>query len=572
MPICSICGKKITTKDKFCPWCGAPTTFGRKIVFAGEVHKCPVCGEILPSMATVCPACGFEVNSAKVPSSVSKFVDQINEVDRLIAIAQPTPKPVTGWKTWGDFRRFLWVIGNILTYGAPIIISYICKKFFIKNDTPTLSPLEQRKASLIENFVFPNDKESVLEALLFTQSKIEFLSSEKIDQKNIFWIRLWSTKAEQIKQKADIILENDTISDKTCQEIQSENKTIKKKIWLKAGAGLALILLSLIVTFGLVFWPIIASNSLESSAYNSAHNSTYEEFEWEETGLSTKLPHMPFEYGKIKTNDDIELKIELYDISTIQFEDYINLCVDTGFDEDSEKYGKCYRAYNDEKYLLELRINDQKKMKINLFAPELENLNFKWSDLPLATVIPSVRINHGYLVENSKDVLSVIICDVFENDASSYVAKCEQLGFNIDVKKPENLTFDVYNEEIFQGYNKKGYWLSISYNALHEMRLTVKAPMKLSYIDWPETEIAKKLPRLTLDKRGKILKNEESNFLLYVGKMSQCDYDEYVNQCIEKGFKVESRGSNEFCGINGEFKLHISYQGYAIYCIDIYKI
>ena len=53
------------------------------------------------------------------------------------------------------------------------------------NFTPKLSREEKQLASLIENFSFPNDRESILEALVFAKEKIDFISSEKVDRKSV---------------------------------------------------------------------------------------------------------------------------------------------------------------------------------------------------------------------------------------------------------------------------------------------------------------------------------------------------------------------------------------------------
>lgn len=97
------------------------------------------------------------------------------------------------------------------------------------NATPELSSTEQRKVALIENITFPNDRESVLEALLFTKSKMAFLASEKANEKNAFWLRLWNTKTTQLHQKATILLSNDTIAETEYNEIVASKNAVDKK-------------------------------------------------------------------------------------------------------------------------------------------------------------------------------------------------------------------------------------------------------------------------------------------------------------------------------------------------------
>ncbi len=73
---CRKCGKQIPDNSRFCSFCGEDLStdtnieqeeYGnkRKVVFDGEIHKCPNCGEILDSFVTKCPTCGFEIRGTK---------------------------------------------------------------------------------------------------------------------------------------------------------------------------------------------------------------------------------------------------------------------------------------------------------------------------------------------------------------------------------------------------------------------------------------------------------------------------------------------------------------------------
>lgn len=56
MSFCNNCGKELVPGAKFCFECGTPVIYNqyndnspntkRKVVFEGEIHKCPNCGEI----------------------------------------------------------------------------------------------------------------------------------------------------------------------------------------------------------------------------------------------------------------------------------------------------------------------------------------------------------------------------------------------------------------------------------------------------------------------------------------------------------------------------------------------
>lgn len=122
---CSNCGKIVKADSKFCNFCGA--TIGeiknenikaedkikpkeeikpeektvsepmnskkpeekkekkaeRKIVYEGEIHKCPNCGEILKSFCITCPSCGFEIRNTNSANSVREFADELAEIKNI---------------------------------------------------------------------------------------------------------------------------------------------------------------------------------------------------------------------------------------------------------------------------------------------------------------------------------------------------------------------------------------------------------------------------------------------------------------------------------------------------------
>lgn len=248
MAFCSNCGKELAAGAKFCFECGTPVgktdETVRRTVYSGEIHKCPSCGEVLQSMTAICPACGHELNSAKLTSALKEFIDEINECDKIIANTPKKELPKKGWKSWKTGTRVFWVILNLFTSCIPLVIYLsfpLLKPFLKKNAMPELTSDEKHKVSLIENFAFPNDRESLLEALLFVKSKMAFLASEKADERNSYWMRLWNTKATQLYEKAKILLNNDVIAENAYSEIVSSKSTVDKKIRIRAGIGAAII-------------------------------------------------------------------------------------------------------------------------------------------------------------------------------------------------------------------------------------------------------------------------------------------------------------------------------------------
>lgn len=249
MAFCSNCGAKLKDRVKFCTECGFPVATSIEVItkrqqeYLGSVIKCPSCGEELPSLTARCPACGHEINQAKVSSSLKSFADQINQYDRAIA-SGPNP-PKKGWSSWGTGGRVMWVILNMYTLCIPLVI-YFVLPLFKYGQTPSLSVHEKNKATFIENYNFPNDRESIIEALLFIKAKTTFLASETLNDKTAYWNRLWTTKAEQIYHKSEIVLKMDEVAQSLYNDIQNETKKIKDKVKKKAVIGGAILIIVII--------------------------------------------------------------------------------------------------------------------------------------------------------------------------------------------------------------------------------------------------------------------------------------------------------------------------------------
>ncbi len=245
MAFCSNCGVRLNERAKYCPDCGSSVatlievTTKRKQEYLGSIIKCPSCGEELPSLTARCPSCGHEINQARVSSSIRLFADQINQWDIAI-VSGPNP-PKKGWNSWGTGARVMWVILNIYTLCIPLVF-YFTLPLFKYGHTPSLSVSEKNKATFIENYTFPNDRESIIEALLFIKAKTTFLASEPLNDKAAYWYRLWTAKAEQIYQKSEIVLKRDEIVQNVYDDIQKDGKVVKDQVKKKAFLGAAIII------------------------------------------------------------------------------------------------------------------------------------------------------------------------------------------------------------------------------------------------------------------------------------------------------------------------------------------
>lgn len=176
-----------------------------------KVLRCPACGTEFTDIAMICPDCGNIFDQTRLSPSLKAFASELDEYDKVIADA---PK---------HFR------GKSKTAAA-----------------------ERRKAGLIRDFVFESDGKSILEALLFIKSKVALEARRKAKRKALYWIRLWTRKAEQLYEKVQVLFPGNDRVETAYSYIIETNLRIQKAVRRKAIAGgmAALILTVMAVLYG----------------------------------------------------------------------------------------------------------------------------------------------------------------------------------------------------------------------------------------------------------------------------------------------------------------------------------
>ena len=230
MAFCMNCGQQLPEDAKFCSNCGAATgevkseTAQRKIVYDGEVHKCPNGGEIVDSFVLNCPSCGHEFRSSASTSLVQELASKLEAMEQ-----QQEPR----------------------------------KRRTIKDEllrTNNLSKTDEQKISLIRSFVIPNTKEDILEFIILASSNInvELYGESNLTPENEVLKAVsdaWIAKFEQAYRKAQFSFsETPTftqIKEVYINKTNEINKQKKKKTLvplLALGGLLALSLLCFLIS------------------------------------------------------------------------------------------------------------------------------------------------------------------------------------------------------------------------------------------------------------------------------------------------------------------------------------
>lgn len=189
---------------------------------------------------------------------------------------------------------------------------------------------------------------------------------------------------------------------------------------------------------------------------------------------------------------------------------------------------------------------------------------YEWNDIVLSNIIEKPKSPYGEIISNSNKHLAIYINNTSKSQFSDYIKKCKEKGFDIDLEQTDN-SFNAYNEE--------GYKLSLYYYENDKkMYISIDAAMELGTLMWPESELAKLVP-VPKSTVGNIEKDENTNFVAYVGNTSKDDYNNYITSCIDNGFTVNSNRTDKQYSAKNEnsYKILIEYIGNNTMKIIVYE-
>ena len=441
MGFCSKCGARLQEGSKFCSECGAAVVSSeqpvhneeRKKEFVGNIRKCPACGEEITSFTAICPACGHELNSTKVSDTLTKFIEQVKTCEDVI---NEQDIPAAGWASWDKNQRIWWVVANIFLLGMPIAVTFILP--FITRKMPKLTKEEKQLASVIENFPFPNDRESILEAIVYAKEKIDFISKQNVTPKSAYWMGLWCSKAEQLKQKADLMFPNDSVVKQSYAEILDDEKRVNGVIRNKAIIGAII----LIVVLGYCF---IRNGTVDDiKTANTV-------LEIPETELSLVMPQIEGGKGEVVTNNEEYFGVEYYGITESGFEDYKKECKKQGYTIDIENTGSLFEAFNADGYNIRVTYSDSNKKLHVTMTDDMDMQKFIWPDSVVAKLLPIPKSDQGRLQSSSDTCLIIYVGNTTFDEYKEYVNACIEKGFS----KGMSQTDDHYHAENVDGYSVK---------------------------------------------------------------------------------------------------------------------
>lgn len=202
MAYCKNCGTQLIGGTKFCQKCGCSVESEntgytqRKQEFAGNLYKCPNCGEILKSFELNCPACGYELRGVRASSAVKEFALKLEAIESKREYEKP---------------RGL---------------------FASAEAQQRISKTDEQKISLIKSFSVPNSKEDMLEFMILATSSMNMRTYDSANtnisksEKEIN--AAWFSKVQQVYEKAKRSYSTDSTFTEIKALYDSCNEEIKK--------------------------------------------------------------------------------------------------------------------------------------------------------------------------------------------------------------------------------------------------------------------------------------------------------------------------------------------------------
>ena len=465
MVFCANCGKKIVTGARVCSGCGTPIVRAekaqRKIVYEGEIHKCPACGEIIKSFLANCPSCGLEFRGAFSSRTLREFSEKLE--------------------------------GTIT---------------------------DKQRISLIRNYPVPNTKEDLLEFMILASSNFDakyyvaYPKEESISS-------AWFSKIEQCYQKADVTLAgtdcerirgiyNDVINE--ISEAKQTQQRLKKRgfhtiliiycilcVVLTAASfaedeffggvvGVIIVVLTIIaflMGYGvikerfkyhylipsiiafLLFVPFVGLYSGDLNIelpYN--YRADLEPIVWDDFVLGNNLPDFGQTKACVVQNDEDVLSLRFYKIDKSEYDEYVKNCENYGFTIDTDKSNNSFSGYNENGYNLSLYCSAEEivnHVSLLMYAP-IKNEIIIWPKSELTKDIPVPKSLTGEVYSETSGSYIVYLTNLDKAYFNEYIALCMENGFVVDYFK---------SEDYFHADNKDGTSLSITYEGFNTLCISI---------------------------------------------------------------------------------------------------
>lgn len=280
-------------------------------------------------------------------------------------------------------------------------------------------------------------------------------------------------------------------------------------------------------------------------------NNTKEQFEWEHIILNNIIPEPTSFYGSVYSNSDEYLSLTIYDNGEEDYRNYVEKCIEMGFDIEIEQQALSFIAYNKDGYKITIEFEYSEDISIELEAPDEYN-KISWPKKGMAQILPTPESSMGRIDTNDSEKFKAYVSEMSKALFNEYVNECVENGFDVD---------EINRDKSFSAKNSDGYKLEIEYIGNSVICIVLEEP---EYEIEFEVKCTENVMFSTYD--VDVYLDDD-----YLGELEHGQTD-YYNEVLKKGVYTLKFVNAEDSSVYGSVKLKIDGTemsfNYRIHCFS----
>lgn len=478
MAFCTNCGRELDEGANFCANCGKAVSISqtgtkeqRKIVYDGELHKCPHCGETLKAFETVCPTCGTEVRGARGSNAIRILAEKLEMATsekQQIVIVKSFPIP----NTREDIFEFMLLASS--NFDSSYYVTHLHEEDI---SDAWLAKIEQCYSKAKLSFGSHPDFERI--ESIYLKVKADCAAKEraiKYEEKALREAQE-SVEAEKRfkKSKLRIIVIVFAVISALCIAVSFNDGKILSGI-------IAVVMFVLFVTAFLMgngvikekvrnmrLLPLILALALFIPYFETYSSGSVgdDSVKWDDILLNEYAPEPIMTSARVMTNSKERFYIYNIECSQSDYYAYVDRCKDFGYDyEIIGEDGYSFEAYNDEGY--QIKVSYTTALSVEVDIP-IEMNEIEWPNSDIAKLIPQPKSLYGKIEWEHDYGFVIYIGNTTLDDFKEYVDSVYDCGFNIAYSK---------GDAHFWADNADGYHVNIQYEGFNTMFIRIDEPGK----------------------------------------------------------------------------------------------
>lgn len=210
-------------------------------------------------------------------------------------------------------------------------------------------------------------------------------------------------------------------------------------------------------------YPVILAIMLIVTCFTACSNKAKEE--WPDNDLADMLPKPDFGViDSVMTLDD-SVSVSVKNAELNDFENYSDECKKSGFDVEIKEDSNEYSAFNNDGYGVKITYyKSAESLDIKLEKP-LATGQLLWSEMGLATKLPTPKSTLGNVSNDSETYFSVYVGDMSVDDYNKYVQSCVDMDYTADYQK---------GDDYYYANHLEGYHLTLNYKGFNTVLITIR--------------------------------------------------------------------------------------------------